>query len=131
MLEWLKQAKKPFDYLPGGFKVHTNSNRLKLFRQTQTCVACGIHGDHFQLNWTEGDASPHLNMYATDDYKSIFMTRDHIIPQSRWLESHPDGNGANSLANSQVMCCRCNGRKGNKKEDELAPEFWRRAKQLA
>lgn len=132
MLEWLKQAKKPFDYLPGGFKVHTNSNRLKLFRRTQTCVACGIHGDHFQLNWTEGDKTPHLNMYATNKKNgaSILMTRDHIIPQSRWSE---DRKGVNGLTNSQVMCCKCNGKKGNKKEEELAPDFWkgRKAKQLA
>ena len=117
MLEWLKHAKKPFDYLPGGFKVHTNSNRLKLFRQTQTCVACGIRGDHFQLNWTKNDVIPHLNMYATKNGASILMTRDHIEPKSL--------GGGNGLANSQVMCCHCNSKKGNKRDHELAQGFWK------
>src|SRR5208337_2870811 len=118
MLEWLKQAKKPFDYLPGGFKVHTHSARLRLFRQSQTCVACGTRATHFQLEWPNGQGIPHLNMYTTNKHgKTVLMTRDHIEPKSL--------GGGNGLANSQVMCSKCNSLKGNKRDHELAQDFWK------
>ena len=118
ILSWLKQAKKPHDYLPGGFKVHTNSARLRLFRQSQVCVACGIKATHFQLEWPVGQGIPHLNMYAINKRgKTILMTRDHIEPKSL--------GGTDRLVNSQVMCSKCNSLKGNKRDHELPKHFWK------
>jgi HNH endonuclease len=117
MLHWLKQAKKPFDYLPGDFKVHTISTRLSLFQTSQTCVACGAVATHFQLEWSKADSIPHLNMYTTILGRPVMMTRDHIIPKSL--------GGGNGLYNSQVMCSHCNSLKGNKYEYELDESFWK------
>jgi hypothetical protein len=117
MLNWLKTAKKPYDFLPGDFRVHTTSVRLKLFQMSQICVACGTVATHFQLEWSNANTIPHLNMYTTIDGRSIMMTRDHIIPKSL--------GGGNGLSNSQVMCSKCNSLKGNKYEYELDESFWK------
>ncbi len=116
ILEWLKTAKRPTDILDG-YRIHTRSNRLKLFTLSQTCVACGIRATHFQLDWPKGQPIPHLNMYTTRNGRVLLMTRDHIFPKSL--------GGSNGLRNSQVMCMTCNGRKGNKQDHELDHNFWR------
>ena len=94
------------------YLINMNSERYKLFKEKGvSCVepGCINTGTHFKLDFN-GNQKPHFNLY-TDN--GILMTKDHIIPKSY--------GGTNNKANYQVMCTKCNGKKGNgyTKEDAL------------
>ena len=93
-----------------GRSVGLNSARLVLFRTKGcTCVRCGVEGNVFILETHRKEVGPHLNLYAElPDGKLILITKDHIVPRSR--------GGANSLANYQTMCTKCNIKKGSSLE---------------
>ncbi len=89
------------------------SSRYALFKDKGIkCIKCGISGSFIakecNLNlYLKGINSFHLNLYAiTRNGDEVLMTKDHIIPKSK--------GGENSLSNYQVMCQKCNLRKGNK-----------------
>jgi len=84
------------------FNVRIWSDRLVLFKNNLECVICWIKWDHFILesNW---NPTPNLNLYTK---KGILMTKDHIIPKSKWWK--------NNLSNYQTMCTICNFKKDNK-----------------
>ena len=104
VLECLGKSKGYFKF--NGFSPRLNSNRLRLFkRDAIKCVKCGVEADVFFLE-SRGDDYPHLNAYKLmDNGEHLLFTKDHIIPKSK--------GGPDHLSNMQIMCERCNQRKGN------------------
>jgi 5-methylcytosine-specific restriction endonuclease McrA len=82
-----------------------NSHRYFVFRASRSCAACGIEGTAMRLEQHPCDKSPHFNLYAIEDGKSILMTKDHIQAKST--------GGEDRLSNYQTMCCICNNLKGS------------------
>ncbi|MEE3344761.1 MAG: HNH endonuclease [Bacilli bacterium] len=88
-----------------GEKVHTNSQRYKLFMTYGcTCCKCGLKAEYFALEKYKDQNRYHLNLYGIKDGKEILFTKDHIIPKSK--------GGKSKLENYQTMCSICNQRKG-------------------
>jgi 5-methylcytosine-specific restriction endonuclease McrA len=69
-------------------------------RDGPTCVCCGKVGTKFALGIDNGGAE-HWDLY-TDAYDAL--TIDHIHPKSK--------GGVNCVDNYQIMCKRCNFKKG-------------------
>ena len=90
-----------------GDMIKVSSDRLVLFKSKGVkCVTCGLEGKFFMKKKTEGDKSPHFNLYAIgEDGKKVLMTKDHIHPKSL--------GGKDCLNNYQPMCTKCNSAKGN------------------
>jgi len=93
-----------------GFRVAMGSQRYRLFKKRGiTCAHCGLTGKFFALERHMPFERPHFNLYAIDpDGNEVLMTKDHIVPKSK--------GGKNWQSNYQVLCCRCNCKKGNKNE---------------
>jgi hypothetical protein len=111
-----------------GVNIWLTSDRYLMFKeQGLVCVSCKIEGIYFGLERaakrlaiqipgegrhryemvTDGSRSHewHFNLYAMrEDGVEIMMTKDHIIPRAR--------GGVDKMWNYQVMCQKCNGRKG-------------------
>ncbi len=86
--------------------VNTYSVRLRTFKRSTICVRCGLKGTHFWAESNHNMNNYHLNLYATNEHgHEVLMTKDHIIPKSK--------GGADTLANMQTMCTKCNLKKGN------------------
>ena len=87
--------------------VYVDDLRYELFKQAQTCVVCGKVGNHFMVHCDPIQEIPRfkyvLNLFSAD---GSLMTADHIIPKSM--------GGRNFLCNLQVMCSKCNSKKGSK-----------------
>jgi hypothetical protein len=60
----------------------------------------------------------HICLYCGEKYRTIHLTRDHVMPMSR--------GGVDSWENVVTACFRCNNQKGNK-----TPEEWGGRKLLA
>jgi len=70
-----------------------------------TCVSCGIEGQYFIKEKDPDDPFFTLNLYAIDEQgNEVMMTKDHIIPRAL--------GGSDDPENLQVMCQRCNLKKG-------------------
>ncbi len=83
---------------------HRHHRRLKLFyHRGTTCVRCGRVGIKLLVNKFR-DGSVHIDIFTADNH---LMTVDHIIPKSK-------GGSKLNLSNMQVMCSRCNTKKGDK-----------------
>lgn len=103
------------------YRTKTSSFRLELFRQNPKCVACERIGTLWLLEAHRKNEPPHLNLYHVGEeiaeWKNlskdglVMMTKDHIVPRSR--------GGATKLENLQTMCSICNGKKGNKMNQEF------------
>lgn len=94
------------EFLPGYF-VGVSSVRLKTFKiKGITCVTCGLIGEYFAIETSQGTSGYHLNLYAIKEDVEIMMTKDHIIPKSK--------GGTWRLSNMQPMCAPCNVEKGDK-----------------
>lgn len=87
------------------YNLKLNSNRLRLFKENQTCICCGIKGEFFLLEKFHEKDNPHFNLYSADNNKITLMTRDHIVPKSC--------NGSDALSNLQVLCSSCNALKSH------------------
>lgn len=87
-----------------GFRVHTDSQRYRLFQLNRRCVWCGVLGTEMRLQTLHQKAcvsSPvlkaHFNLYSDTN---TLLTKDHIQPHSK--------GGRNHLSNYQTMCVNCN-----------------------
>lgn len=89
---------------PDGYKL--DSQRLRVFKRSQTCVCCGLEASFFRAENFGNCITPHLNMYGIIDGNDILFTKDHIIPKSK--------GGRDIMENFQTMCSPCNLYKGNK-----------------
>ena len=89
-----------------GHLMHLRSTKLLNFRFNGIkCIRCNTQGAYFAKERYENNA-PHLNLYGFNNHgRSMLMTRDHIKPKAK--------GGTNHLYNSQTMCIKCNGRKGD------------------
>ena len=109
---------KPSDVLPfiGNYKrvykgedgkewtVNMGSLRYQTFRQSLSCVVCGIEGSVMVLERDIGkDCTPHFNLYAVNGNDMVLMTKDHVRPRAKGGKDHID--------NMQTMCSVCNGLK--------------------
>jgi 5-methylcytosine-specific restriction endonuclease McrA len=103
-----------------GKEIAIRSKRYRCYaRSGVKCIRCGIEGKYFAAERSKGcDPSTkyHLNLYHfnTEEGKEIMLTVDHIIPLSR--------GGEDNIKNLQPLCIHCNGKKGNKLEEELVAE---------
>ena len=101
----ISKNKRKFILLDGD-EINVTSNRLRLFKTKGIkCVDCGLEGQWFYKCRQENDVNYHLELFAEKNGKLLKMTKDHICPLSK--------NGADHVANMQVMCEECNGKKGN------------------
>lgn len=106
-----------FETTSGQFKVRVGASRLHCLKRSPTCVRCGLVGQMWVLEHTEGiNVSPHLNLYAIMQTKKnqdalVLMTQDHIIPTVK--------GGHGMLSNLQTMCVKCNVWKADKTPDQI------------
>lgn len=86
------------------------SARYFTFRESLSCVVCGLTGTIMSLERSKGsDGQPHFNLYAVSDGGWVLMTKDHIEPKSK--------GGDDSAKNFQTMCAVCNGIKAHHRLD--------------
>jgi 5-methylcytosine-specific restriction endonuclease McrA len=84
--------------------------RLKVFHAQGTkCVnpECGRVGTKLMVNevtYKKGSKHIHVDVFTEDN---ILMTVDHIIPKCK-------GGAVEDMSNLQIMCTRCNTKKGDK-----------------
>jgi len=92
-----------------GDMVKITSDRLFIFKKSLTCVRCGIKGSFLVKERCSGQPAFHLNLYAIDDDgNEILMTKDHIVPRSKFGPDH--------INNYQTMCRKCNAEKKDESE---------------
>lgn len=103
------------------WKVKMWSNRYFTFRESLSCVVCGLEGTLMSLERGAGnEGQPHFNLYAVDgDGQRTLMTKDHIEPKSR--------GGEDTADNFQTMCAVCNGLKAHHRLDLTQMELLRAA----
>jgi 5-methylcytosine-specific restriction endonuclease McrA len=93
-----------------GHQVNMSSGRLVLFKRKAKnlrCAKCKTDASFFAVERHKNTHTYHLNLYALQrDGSEMLMTKDHIIPICK--------NGKNKQRNYQVMCARCNCKKGDK-----------------
>ena len=110
---------KPYD-LPDGRRKTLGSQRYRLIeRDGPVCVSCGIEGEYWacESHAYKGEyKSYHFNLYGVGEHgNEVLITKDHIVPKSK--------GGKNCLDNYQVMCYRCNQKKGDRMPWNLTPKF--------
>lgn len=100
-----------------GESVPMDTDNLILYKNKGiTCQGCGVIGTHFYVEkFGHGSKTYnfwHLNLYAKKSGgKEVLMTKDHIVPKCH--------GGKNELENYQVMCEKCNTKKGQRGMQEF------------
>ena len=88
------------------YPIKISSSKMKLIKQTQECACCGLKGSFFHLEAGEHHG-PHLNLYGIGPRnRHVRLTVDHILPHSK--------GGTRNMNNVQLLCEKCNNKKGNK-----------------
>jgi hypothetical protein len=95
------------EYVVNGvpYVVRMNSQRYFVFRDSMSCVACGLTGTKMLLEQHPGDKSAHFNLYAEEDDNLVLMTKDHIRAKAV--------GGEDRHSNYQTMCSICNNIKAS------------------
>jgi 5-methylcytosine-specific restriction endonuclease McrA len=95
------------DYVVNGqtYTVRMNSQRYFVFRDSLSCVSCGIVGEKMILEQHPGDKTAHFNLYAEENGELVLMTKDHIRAKSV--------GGEDRHSNYQTMCSICNNIKAH------------------
>lgn len=95
------------DYVCNGqtYVVRMNSQRYFVFRDSLSCVSCGLVGTKMMLEQHPGDKSAHFNLYAEENGELVLMTKDHIRAKSV--------GGEDRHSNYQTMCSICNNIKAS------------------
>lgn len=113
VLPHITRSKERREYAGGDgrtWRVKMWSNRYFTFRESLSCVVCGLEGTVMSLERGMcSDGQPHFNLYAVVDGQRTLMTKDHIEPKSR--------GGEDAAGNFQTMCAVCNGLKAHHKLD--------------
>ncbi len=100
-----EETKKVYTVNGQDYLVRMNSHRYFVFRESLSCVACGIQGTKMILEHNPADKSPHFNLYAIENGELILMTKDHVRPKAL--------GGGEYHSNLQPMCAICNNLKGS------------------
>lgn len=89
------------------YEIKFSSHRLWTFYESGIeCKSCGLEADFFAVEKNhEGEARPHLNLYAKTSDGEVLFTKDHIVPKSK--------GGENKISNYQTLCKSCNELKGD------------------
>lgn len=90
-------------------EINVSRQKYCIFLEKGTfCKKCGLSGEFFALEKmrSEPKARYHLNLYGIQNGVEIMLTKDHIIPKAC--------GGQNHMSNYQVLCQKCNIRKGNR-----------------
>jgi len=96
------------------------SDRYFTFRESLSCVVCGLKGTLMSLERdSKTNGRPHFNLYAEVDDGLTLMTKDHIEPKSR--------GGKDSPKNFQTMCSVCNTLKASHRVNLTQMIFLRNA----
>jgi 5-methylcytosine-specific restriction endonuclease McrA len=66
------------------YSVKMSSTRFTCFKQSPSCVVCGLTGTKMVLEYASPDnLTPNFNLYAEEDGEMVLMTQDHIVPDSK------------------------------------------------
>lgn len=85
--------------------VMLNSDRMKTFRKSLSCVCCGIRGQYFVKEKHRidrpADEPFHLTLYGLHNGAEMELTSDHKTPASK-------GGSQRGRKNRQTLCNDCN-----------------------
>lgn len=96
-----------------GKPVDPLSDRYRNFHQHgYVCCKCGLHVEFAAVERPQGAKKFHINLYGRDGDKDVLFTKDHIYPRAL--------GGVDDVCNYQVMCEKCNSRKGD--DTDLTPQ---------
>lgn len=91
-----------------GAQAKVSSQRTLLFKDSATCVCCGIKGTFYRktASFINGTLSYHVNLYGSyPTGEEVLFTKDHIVPKSL--------GGKDKLTNFVTACSTCNSIKQN------------------
>lgn len=97
------------------YPIVTDTDRYEnLYYNGCKCAKCGLEAEFAAIEKEEKSKDKfHINVYVIDDRgKELMLTKDHIYPRAL--------GGYDNLCNYQVLCEKCNSKKGN--DTDLTPE---------
>lgn len=101
----ISPSEKTYTVGKKSYTVRMNSQRYFVFRDSLSCVSCGIIGSKMILEKHTDDKTAHFNLYAEEEGSLILMTKDHIKAKSV--------GGKNTHKNYVSMCSVCNNIKAD------------------
>jgi len=107
VIPFITSSESKKDYVVNGqtYVVRMNSQRYFVFRDSLSCVSCGLTGSKMVLEQHPGDKTAHFNLYAEEDGNLVLMTKDHIRAKAV--------GGEDRHSNYQTMCSICNNIKAS------------------
>jgi len=123
VLPYITRSRERREYTGGDgrvWSVKMCSHRYFTFRESISCVVCGLKGTLMSLERSpNSEGRPHFNLYAVVCGYRVLMTKDHIEPKSK--------GGDDASDNFQTMCSVCNGLKAHHRLDLSQMKLLRRA----